>query len=110
MAEPEYDDGLIACSADGLTIRRYDLFLRPKTIRYAEIRRATQVDLRGFRFGRWRLWGSSDLRHWFNFDRTRPRKRVGLVLELGARTKPVLTPDDPPRVVAVLRSHDVAVT
>jgi hypothetical protein len=66
-------------------------------------------DIEG-RFGNWRLWGSTDLRHWFNLDRRRPRKHVGLVLDLGERTKPVITPDDPQRVIAVLRAHGVSVT
>lgn len=59
MAEMQYD-GSIACSDDGLIIRRYDLLLRPKTVSYTEIRRTRQVELHGFRFGNWRLWGSSD--------------------------------------------------
>lgn len=110
MPGMEYDDGLIACSDDGVIIRRYDVFLRPKHIPYDQIREVTQVELRGLRFGNWRLWGSTDLRHWFNLDRRRPRKHVGLVLDLGERTKPVITPDDPQRVIAVLRSHGVSVT
>jgi len=110
MSEPEYDDGLIACSDDAVIIRTYDLFLRPRTVPYAEIGRAEQVELRGFRFGNWRLWGSSDLRHWFNFDRHRPRKHVGLVLDVSEGMKPVITPRDPRRVTAVLRAHGVDVT
>ena len=55
MAEMQYDDGSIACSDDGLIVRRYDLLLRPKTVPYTEIRKARQVELRGFRFGNWRL-------------------------------------------------------
>jgi hypothetical protein len=110
MAEMQYDDGLIACSDDGLIVRRYDLLLRPKTVPYTEIRKAGQVELRGFRFGNWRLWGSTDLRHWFNFDRRRPRKQLGLVLDIGQSVKPVITPDEPQRVIAVLRSHGVGIT
>jgi hypothetical protein len=72
--------------------------------------RCARVELRGFRFGNRRLWGTTDLRHWFNLDRRRPRRHVGLVLDLGERTKPVITPDDPQRVIAVLRSHGVSVT
>jgi hypothetical protein len=71
----EYDDGLTACSDVGLVIRRYGAFLRPKNVPYAEIRRVTQVGLRGIAFGRWRIWGSTDLRHWFNFDRHRSNPR-----------------------------------
>jgi hypothetical protein len=105
----DYDDGLIACSDAGLVIRRYGAFLRPKNVPYADIRRVTQVGLRGLALGRWRIWGSTDLRHWFNFDWHRPKKHVGLVLDLGKRMEPVITPDDPQRVVAVLRDHGVAV-
>jgi hypothetical protein len=109
MAELEYDDGLIACTDDGVTIRKYGLTLRPKRIPYERIRGARQVELRGFRFGRWRIWGSTDLRHWFNLDWRRPRKHSGLVLDVGERMRPVLTPADPQRVVSVLRSHGVDV-
>jgi hypothetical protein len=52
---------------------------------------------------------ATDLRHWFNLDWHRPKKHVGLVLDLGKRTKPVITPDDPQRVVAVLCAHGVEV-
>jgi hypothetical protein len=110
MTEMQYDDGLIACSDDGLIIGRYDLLLRPRTVPYGEIRGVREVELRGFRFGNWRLWGSSDLRHWFNFDRHRPSKHVGLVLYVGQGMTPVVTPDDPQRVIAVLRAHGVDVT
>jgi hypothetical protein len=110
MGQMEYDDGLIACSEDGLTIRRYGLFLGPKDVPYTEIREVEQVELRGFSFGKWRIWGSTDLRHWFNMDWRRPKKQAGLVLYLDDRMKPVITPDDPQRVVEVLRTHGIDVT
>jgi hypothetical protein len=106
----EYDDGLIACSDDGLMIRRYDMFLRPKSVPYAEIRAVRPVELGGLSFSRWRLWGSTYFRHWFNLDRHRPKKQLGLVLDLGQRWKPVITPDDPQRVIEVLRSNGVVLT
>jgi hypothetical protein len=34
---------------------------------------------------------------------------VGLVLDLGQGMTPVITPDDPQRVIAVLRAHGVEV-
>jgi hypothetical protein len=110
VSTAHYDDGSIACSAEGVVIRRYSAFLRPKRIPYGEIRKATKVELRGVSFGRWRIWGSTDLRHWFNLDWHRPRKRVGLVLDLGGHTMPVITPDDPDEVVAVLRRQGVEVS
>jgi len=104
----EYDDGLLACSDEGLVIGKYDAFLRSKTIPFDQIRAVTQVGLGRVR--RWRIWGTTYPRYWFNFDRHRPRKQVGLVLDLGKRIKPVITRDDPQRVVAVLRQHGVDVT
>jgi hypothetical protein len=105
----EYDDGLIAIDDDGVVIRRYDALLRSKHVRYEEIRTAKEFPLGGVR-GKWRIWGSGDFRHWFNFDRHRPSKRVGLALDLGKRWMPVITPDDPSQVVAALREHGVVVT
>jgi hypothetical protein len=104
-----YDDGLIACTDEGVVIRRYDLLLRPKRVRYEQIRSAEEFPLGGVR-GKWRIWGSGDFRHWFNFDRHRPEKKIGIALDLGARTQPVITPDEPEQVVAALREHGVQVT
>jgi hypothetical protein len=101
----DYDDGLIACSDDALVIRRYGMFLGAKRIPYAEIWDIRQTGLGRFR--RWRLWGTTDPRLWFNLDWKRPHKSVGLVIGTGRRVRPVITPDDPRQVVSVLRSHGV---
>jgi hypothetical protein len=103
----DYDDGLIACTDAELVIRRYDAFQRPKRIPYAQIRSARQVELSPAR--RWRIWGSGDLRHWWNYDSARPKKQVAFVLDLGKHWQPVITPDDPERVAEALRSHGVTV-
>ena len=103
----EYDDGLIVCTDTALVIRRYDAFQRPKRIPYEQIQLAKQVELSPAR--RWRIWGSGDLRHWWNYDSSRPNKRGAIVLDLGKHWQPVITPDDPEQVVQVLRSHGVVV-
>jgi hypothetical protein len=103
-----YDDGLIACSDDELVIRRYGGLLRTKRIAYDRLRGVTTIRLGKMR-GKWRIWGSGDFRHWYNLDVHRPGKEVGLVLDLGARLQPVITPDDPDRVLAILREHGVSV-
>jgi hypothetical protein len=101
----EYDDGLIECSTDGLVIRRYGPFLGSKRIPYTEIREASEFELNALR--RWRLWGTADPRRWFNLDWGRPHKRTAFLLDLGTRVKPVITPDDPQRLAAVLGSYGV---
>ncbi len=102
-----YDDGLIACAEDSLTIRKYGLFLRPKRILYAQVRSVQQIELSALR--RWRLWGTTDPRRWFNLDLGRRNKRVAFIIGIGKRVTPVITPDDPQRVAAILRSHGVQV-
>jgi hypothetical protein len=103
----EYDDGLIACSSDLLVIRRYGPLMGSKKVPYAEIREVKQFELNALR--KWRLWGTTDPRRWFNLDLGRRHKRVALLVDAAKRVKPVITPDDPQRVAAVLRSHGVKV-
>lgn len=55
-----------------------------------------------------RRYGAFLLRRWFNLDWHRPGKRVGLA-DLGKRTMPVITPDDPEQIVAVLRRGGIVV-
>jgi hypothetical protein len=102
-----YDDGRIACDNQGLRIKHYYLF-GPKHIRYADIRAVTESPLGTA--GRWRIHGSGDLKHWFNFDPHRPRKDTALIITLSSWVKPVITPDDPARVVAELAEHGIRVT
>jgi hypothetical protein len=103
----DYDDGLIACTDTALLIRRYDAFQRPRRIPYGQIRSVKQVELSTAR--RWRIWGSGDFRHWWNWDSARPNKPVAFVLDVGKHWRPVITPDDPEQVAATLRTHGVAV-
>jgi hypothetical protein len=103
----DYDDGLIACSDDALVIRRYDALLHAKRIPYGEIRAVTRLDLDRLR--RLRLWGTTNPRLWFNLDWSRRHKSVALVLDIGKRVKPVITPDDPQRVIALFRQNGVSV-
>lgn len=102
-----YDDGRVICTDRELIIRHYHL-AGPKRIRYLAIRQVRQVPLGPL--GRWRIHGTGDLVHWFNFDPHRPRKPVALVLDLDARVRPVITPDDPAQVAAELTTHGVTVT
>lgn len=54
---------------------------------------------------RWRIWGSGDFVHWCNLDPSRTRKEVALVLDLGRRVRPTITPDEPEVVERILRDH-----
>lgn len=104
-----YDDGKVACTDQELVIRNYYFFfLGAKHIPYSAIREARRVRLGTM--GRWRIHGSGDFVHWFNFDARRPRKYSAIVVHLDGVIRPVITPDDPDRVAAVLAEHGVNVT
>jgi hypothetical protein len=98
-----YDDGNIACDEADLIVRRYYPW-GSKTIPYASIRSVTRRPLSPVR-GKWRLFGSGDFRHWWNFDARRPRKSLALDLDVGGHVHPTITPDDPDAVDRILTEH-----
>jgi hypothetical protein len=101
----DYEDSLVTAGADDLVIRRYSALLRPRRIRYSEIRSVRRIPIGQLR--RWRLWGTTIPGYWFNLDIGRPRKSAGFVIDAGRPVKPVVTPDDPDRFAEALGSHGV---
>ena len=100
-----YDDGLVQLNSDGLIIRRYHFPLgTSKHIPYAQIK-GVQPWSMGLWTGKGRLWGSGDLRHWFPLDLRRPWKEKALILDIGTWVRPVITPDDPDQVLALLQEQ-----
>lgn len=100
-----YDDGRVRLDQGGVTIRRYYFpTAASKRIPYGRIR-AVQTWRLGPLTGRGRLWGSSDFRHWYPLDLQRASRDQALALDLGAWVTPVITPDDPDQVLAILRAH-----
>ena len=95
-----YDDGAIRCDDDGITVRWYYPW-GSRQIPYSSIRGVRPFQLSPLR-GKWRIWGSGDLRHWFNLDLGRPRKGMGIELDCGVWVLPCITPDDPERVLSIL--------
>jgi len=100
-----YQDDTVVLDSDGLTIRRYYFpFGGDKRIRYGQIRGVSQRPMSLFT-GRLRVWGTEGLRRWYSLDLLRPWKSRQIVLDLGKTVAPVLTPDDVPRVAAILRER-----
>jgi hypothetical protein len=97
-----YDDGAIRCDDQGLSIRRYYPW-GTKRIRYTSIEGVETLPLTGpQKVRKWRLWGSGDFVHWWNLDPRRPQKSVALVIDVGRRIRPTITPDDPTAVARTL--------
>lgn len=96
-----YDDGTVACTEDELVIRRYYVPRGDKRIPYRTIKGVRRVPLESMGW-RIRIWGSRDFVHWWNLDLHRSDKPVALIVDTGARFRPVITPDDADRLVAEL--------
>jgi hypothetical protein len=105
---PAYDDGRISCDRTGIRIGWYYLW-GAKHVPYGNIRSVESRPLTGVnRIRRWRLWGSGDFVHWWNLDPGRTHKEVALILDVGRRIRPTITPDDPGAVERLLRQRMTA--
>ena len=96
-----YNDGDIVCDDTGLLIRRYYPW-GSKHIPYSTIKTVSRLPIR---IRKWRIWGSGDLRHWWNLDPRRPKKNMALELDTGHWIHPTITPDDVETVERILTEH-----
>ncbi len=94
------EDGIV-CDETSIKLRNY-YPMASKTIPYSSIRAVQRVDLSNVR-GKGRLWGTMNFSYWANLDMRRPRKSLGLILDVGKRVKPYITPDDTDTLEALLR-------
>ncbi len=95
-----YDDGRIACDDEGIEIGWYYPW-GAKRIPFGAIRSAKTFPLRSMR-GKWRIWDSGDLVHWYNLDGNRPNKDTGIEIDVGGRVRPCITPDDTAAVTRII--------
>jgi hypothetical protein len=91
----------IICEDDRLVLRHYYPWGK-KTILYTSIVGVKKVKLTATR-GRLRVWGSANFTLWANLDGRRRKKSTGLILDVGTRVNPFITPDDLDRVDAIIR-------
>jgi hypothetical protein len=99
-----YRDRWIECTSEALIIHWYYFPFGKKTIPYGRIQGIREIQMEAFT-GKWRIWGSGDLRHWWHLDPGRRHKDQALVLDLGADIVPVITPDDAAQVKNIIESR-----
>lgn len=100
-----YRDRWIECSPTQLIIRGYYFPIGlAKRIDYRRILRVEPFEM-GAWTGKWRIWGTTSPRCWAHLDPGRPRKTVGLILDLGGFVRPWITPEDPDAVEAIITSR-----
>jgi hypothetical protein len=105
MTEALYEDSGLRLDEDGITIRRYYFPLAgSKRIAYSDIQ-SIKSEQMTWNSGKGRIWGAGDPRYWFPLDIRRRRKQTLLVLGLGRRVRPCISPDDPARVIGLLRER-----
>ncbi len=100
-----YEDAGLLLDENGITVRRYYFpSASPKRIAYDDIR-GIKAQPMNWLSGKGRIWGTSDPRYWFPLDVQRGSKQALLILDVGARVKPCVTPADPDRVLELLRAR-----
>ncbi|MBY0442854.1 MAG: hypothetical protein K2Q25_12090 [Mycobacteriaceae bacterium] len=98
-----YDDGLVQLDRAAITLRRYHFPSGTAKIIALNTIRGYKAEPLGLITHRFRIWGSSDLRHWLPLDIRRPVKSTLITLDLpGTRVIPAFTPTDPQKFIAVL--------
>lgn len=100
----DYDDKRVQCTDGAITVRGYYFPWGSKRIKYSSIRGVTRVETGALR-GRARIWGTANPGLWANFDPGRPKKKFALILDVGKRVKPFITPDDVEAVEALVRER-----
>lgn len=100
----DYVDSRVRCVASGVCIRGYYFPWGTKRIAYSSIKGVRSVDIATLT-GRARIWGTANPGYWANLDPQRPKKKVALILDLGKRVKPFITPDNPDVAEEVIRER-----
>ena len=108
---PTYDDDVVTLDDTGITVKNYYLPGRPRHIRYDDVKHTELIPL-GFGTGRHQLVGIGPLRPrlFFHWDRKRSAKSHGLSLHLNHWLRLAITPNEPDKVLALIRSRTLTQT
>jgi hypothetical protein len=102
---PAYRDRWIECTAGEIRVHGYYFpWAGTKHIPYSRVRGLDRVEMSALH-GKGRIWGTGNFKYWANLDPKRPGKSVALILDIGRRVMPFITPDDPDAVEAIIRSR-----
>jgi hypothetical protein len=99
-----YGDEVVLLTREAVVIRRYYWPLGRKHISYSAVERVTLRPLKAWH-GQFRVHGADLRGRWYSRDRNRGDKDLAIDLHVGGVVRPVLTPDDPERVLEILQHH-----
>ncbi|MBD8506855.1 hypothetical protein HT102_10180 [Hoyosella sp. G463] len=104
-ADSAYDDGQVRLDETGITIRRYYFPTGgDKHIPYSSVTRFGTRRL-DWSLNRASIWGTFSTNTWMPLDVRRRNKHTAIILDIGALIRPVITPDRPDDVLAILRAR-----
>ena len=99
-----YQDAGLTLDEDGITIHRYYFpFGTSKRVAYSAIQGIKREQM-SWSSGKGRIGGAGDPRYWFPLDVHRGKKATLLVLDVGRRVRPCITPEDPEAVIKLLKA------
>jgi hypothetical protein len=104
MTAATYHDSWIDCTLNEIRIRGYYFLWGTKHIPYATIQQVREVAMSPLR-GKGRIWGTASPKLWANLDPHRSQKSRALILDIGARINPYLTPDDVDAAIEAIKAH-----
>jgi len=98
-----YEDATVALDDDGLTIKSYRWPGDERRIDYGSIVRREVFEM-GLWSGRFRVVGIGfgRPRDWFPWGRSPTNRTTAISLDVGSLVRPVIVPDDPAAVDAIL--------
>lgn len=103
MSSPQYDDGMIQLDRQAITLRRYHFPSGTSKVIPLQSVRGYRAESLGLFLERFRIWGSTDPRHWMPLDIWRPIKSTRVILDVAGTTPaPAFTPLRPREFLAVL--------
>ncbi|MBW0000039.1 MAG: hypothetical protein JO015_13125 [Verrucomicrobia bacterium] len=108
---PLYEDDLVVVTPDSLLLKRYYFpTLQPKLVSLAEIHRI-EILRSNLWTGRFRLWGSGDLRTFYPLDLGRPKRdRIFRLTQRGKWIRIAFTVVDAERFIAAISLLSVSVS
>jgi hypothetical protein len=97
-----YQDKFITITHDEITINYYYLWYpMSKKINFSTVKNVDLINLTLFS-GRFKFWGINHLMYWYHMDINRHSKKEGIILDLGRRIKPAITPNNVIQVYEIL--------
>jgi hypothetical protein len=98
-----YDDGLVQMDRAAITLRRYHFPSGTSKVIALDTIRGYKAESLGLFMQRFRVWGTSDFRHWLPLDVLRPLKSTLITLDIpGTWPSPAFTPVRPDEFTALL--------